>query len=129
MELSEWLICIIGRRWTIWKTDKCTAYFHFHLIMNQLVLKLIWFCQENRNSIQYMLGPCTLWISWKLRNVSKNFLWKLWSWSVKVRERFLEVCQALPIQFWYSNMLLFGSFFLFLAIFHLTEIMMGNAFA
>ena len=38
----------------------------------QLVLKLIRFCQENRNSIQCMLGPCMLWLSWKLRKVIKS---------------------------------------------------------
>ena len=48
-----------------------TVYVHFYLIMNQLKLKLIRLCQENRNCIQYMVGPCTLWLSWKLRKVIK----------------------------------------------------------
>ena len=49
-----------------------TVYFHFYLIMNQLRLKLIRLCQENRNCIQYMVGPCTLWLTWKLRKVIKS---------------------------------------------------------
>ena len=66
------LIALLDQAEQFEKRYKRTVYFQFHLIMNQLELKLIRLRQENRNSIQYMLGPCTLWLSWKLRKVIKS---------------------------------------------------------
>ena len=39
---------VLEPRWTTDWVIHCTAYFHFQLIMNQLVPKLIQLCQENR---------------------------------------------------------------------------------
>ena len=54
---------VLGPRWTTARVIHCTVYFHFQLIMNQLVPKLIHLCQENWNRFESFSDLCTMWLS------------------------------------------------------------------
>ena len=47
---------VLGPRWTTDWVIHCTAYFHFQLIMNQLVPKLIHLCQEIETDFSLFLA-------------------------------------------------------------------------